>query len=490
MKESSFSLSGLQGTLTNNISLRVLRAKNAPLIVSFLHREFKSQNQLSVPYPVLQARLADYLEMINYTVDQEEDSKGVLLLDYQDRAKAYLDNWTEQYFIRIQVDSTLGEQQVVLSRYMEKVFQVLELLQEKTFVGTESKFKDLFAKLNKLVEMANPDKQKRLEELERQRAELDAEIHEIKSTGTVRVLENYQVKEQYESVYQLANELIGDFKEVEDNFKDIVKELYKHQQEDTSKGKMLNDTLDAIYAIRNTDQGKSFYGFQQFLLQENEQKSLKNLTRAMYEMLEERNIDVSSRSLRSLKSLLYAASRKVQQKNDLLATKLSHQITADEQGTTSSFNAVFSSIKQLALSHRPTHESDFFYLEGAPDIHLPMERKLGEKPSVARESVIPEPAEADKSLLSLFTRELSDDQLNQKQAINNVRECLENKLQVTLKEVIETKGLTQGFPELLTYVSLVGTSPKYIVNSAINEPIVYDQHGQRYLDLPQIIFSR
>ena len=85
--------------------------------------------------------------------------------------------------------------------------------------STESKFKDI-------IENANPDKEKRLDELERKKRAIE-EIRKIKIDGYVEVYEDYQIRSGYEEVSRLANELVGDFKEVVDNFKEITRKIYK-----------------------------------------------------------------------------------------------------------------------------------------------------------------------------------------------------------------------------------------------------------------------
>src|SRR5699024_8812699 len=128
---------------------------------------------------------------------------------------------------------------------------------------------------------------------------------------------------RYEEVNRLSSELIGDFKEVEDNFKEITRKIYvRQQQTNLSKGKLISETFDAIYELRNTDQGKSFHAFWQFMLDDTSQSDFKKLTKEVYDVLEDRGINFSSRSLRKLKTLLHLAARKVLDKNSVLADKL------------------------------------------------------------------------------------------------------------------------------------------------------------------------
>ena len=119
-----------------------------------------------------------------------------------------------------------------------------------------------------------------------------------------------------------------------------------------------------------------------------------------------------------------------------------------------------------------------------------MERKLGEK-------------SADKTYTSEFQQgsmlfsELEDIQriynpnlIDKQQLLANIRELLQQKSQVSLKEVIESKGIDKGLAELLDYVDLVNRSDKFFINDQLTETISFNKKEGKYLELPQIIFSR
>jgi len=332
------------------VTLKLLRARNLPLVVTFLYREFKENEQITIRYQHLIQKLGDFLEEIEYGDDDEEIKSGKLILDFDEKAKLYIDRWIESNYLRNVMDDTSKEPLVLLSKHIEKVFQVFELLKEKEFVGTESKFRDVFHKLRDIVQNANPDKEKRLEELEKQKQAIDEEIRKIKIGGFVPIYEDYQVKSRYEDVNRLANELIGDFKEVEDNFKEITRRIYERQQQvNLSKGQMLAETFDALYELRATDQGKSFYAFWQFMLDDAGQADFQKLTKEVYQVLEDRGIEVASRSLRKLKTLLHLAARKVLEKNGILADKLSREIIAKDQLESRKTRELMAAIRSLAI---------------------------------------------------------------------------------------------------------------------------------------------
>ena len=186
------------------------------------------------------------------------------------------------------------------------------------------------------------------------------------------------------------------------------------------------------------------------------------------------------------------AARKVLDKNGTLAEKLSREIVAKDQLESRKFRELMAGIRQLALRHseKPHDKTIYLELEAEPDISIPMERKLGEK-------------SADKTYTSEFQQgsmlfsELEDIQriynpnlIDKQQLLANIRELLQQKSQVSLKEVIESKGIDKGLAELLAYVDLVNRSDKFFINDQLTETISFNKKEGKYLELPQIIFSR
>lgn len=477
----------------STVTLKLLRARNLPLVITFLYREFKITEQITIPYQTLIQKLGDYLEEIEYQDDDEEIKTEKLILDFDEKAKLYIDRWIDSHYLRNVMDDNSKEPYVLLSKHVEKVFQVFELLKEKEFVGTESKFKDIFLKLRDIIENANPDKEKRLAELEKRKQAIDEEIRRIKIDGYVSTYEDYQIKSRYDEVNRLANELIGDFKEVEDNFKDITRKIYERQQQsDLSKGKLLRETFDALYELKSTDQGKSFYAFWQFMLDDDSQKDFQNLTREVYQVLEDRGIEVTSRSLRKFKMLLHLAARKVLDKNGVLADKLSREIIARDQLETRKTRELMSAIRQLAIQklQKPSVKETWLELDGNPEIYLPLERKLGEKPEINTYTSKVEKAAIDLQDMDELSKIYNADLIDKKILLANINELLQNKTQVSLYEVIMKKGITKGLAELLAYITLINTSSKFFVNEEVRETILFDVEKGKYLEVPQIIFSK
>ncbi|AFD07243.1 DUF3375 domain-containing protein [Solitalea canadensis] len=493
MLESFHSILKVRIHIDSAITLKLLRARNLPLIITFLNREFKENEQMMIPYQSLVQKLGDFLEEIEYGDDDDDEFKSVkLILDFDEKAKLYIDRWIDLNYLRNIMDDSSKVLFVLLSKHTEKAFQFFDLLKEREFVGTESKFKDIFHKLRDIVENANPDKVKRLDELEKRKQTIEEEIRKIKIDGFVTTYEDYQVKSRYEDINRLANELIGDFKEVEDNFKDITRRIYERQQNtNLSKGKLLAETFDALYELRATDQGKSFYAFWQFMLDDVSQADFQKLTKEVYQVLEDRGIEVSSRSLRKLKNLLHIAARRVLDKNGILADKLSREIVAKDQLESRKTRELMSAIRTMAIKriNKPFERDVCMELDGDADVYLPLERKLGEKPEVNIFTMNAESASLAIEDIGDLSKLFNADLIEKKLLLDNIYELLLDRSQISLKEIVEIKGITKGLSELLAYITLVNTSSKFFINDTVKETICFDDYLNKYLELPQIIFS-
>jgi hypothetical protein len=482
-----------KGLIDSSVAIKLLRSRSLSLIISFLYREFKTTEQPTIPYQQLIQKLGDFLEEIEYSEDDDELETEKLILDYDEKAKLYIDRWNEAHYLRVVIDDATKEPHVLLSQHTEKVFQIFEVFKEKEYVSVESKFKDIFSKLRDIIGNANPDKQKKIDELEKQKQQIEEEIRKIKVDGYVGTYEDYQIKARFEEVNRMANELIGDFREVEDNFKDITRKIYERQQNnDSTKGQLLAETFDALNELKKTNQGKSFYSFWQFLLDDASQIEFQKLTKELYEVLEDRQIEISSKSLRRLKSILHLAARKVLDKNTVLADKLSREIVAKDQLENRKMKELMSRIRQLAIQrmYKTSERQVYLEIDDTPNIYLPLERKLGDKTELSVFSTRAETAKVSLNEIDELSKIYKTDLIDKRLLLENIKELLSDRNQISLEEVVKIKGLTKGLAELLAYITLVNTSPKFFINDKTTETIQFNKVEGKFIELPQVIYSK
>ena len=137
---------------------RLLRADNAPLVLSFLGRVFVEENVRSISAPDLAGRLDDELHTLNSRLGEGTFPKS---------AKAYLDDWAgpEVGWLRKYYPAGSDEPHFDATPAVEKALGWVESLQARSFVGTESRLNTVFELLRQMAFGAETDPEVRIGEL-------------------------------------------------------------------------------------------------------------------------------------------------------------------------------------------------------------------------------------------------------------------------------------------------------------------------------------
>jgi hypothetical protein len=253
----------------NSPAWRLLRADNAPLVLSFLHQVFVADNVRSIAAAELASRLDDQL----YAINQLAGEGG---RRYLKAAKAYLDDWAapEAGWLRKYYPAGSDEPHYDATPAVEKALQWIETLHERDFVGTESRLKIIFELLRQIVFGTETDAAQRLAELLRQRNDIDVQIDRVQA-GDIAVLDATSVRDRYQQFASTSRELLADFREVEENFRKLDRQLRERIAGwQGGKGELLDDVLGSRESIAGSDQGRSFQAFYEFLLSQARQEEL------------------------------------------------------------------------------------------------------------------------------------------------------------------------------------------------------------------------
>ena len=231
-------------------SIRLLKADNASLIIGFLYNQFKYTQRVAVPLAELVEQLDGYLE------NQNEHNSG----RYPRTAQAYITEWADpqHQFIRIAVYSDSDIPMVELTADTERAIGWLEDMQMQHFVGTESRFLLIVQMLRDIVQNSIDDPEERLKQLEQQRAELDRQIDQIYETAQVHTLYTpIQLRERFFEASSMTRQLLRDFRQVEERFRDIARDLQRAQlQPGARKGALVEYVLDADARLKESEQGR------------------------------------------------------------------------------------------------------------------------------------------------------------------------------------------------------------------------------------------
>lgn len=482
-------ISQILNTLNTSPSVELLRLRNREMIIEFLVNIFSHQSVISSEK--IHVQLADFIEYKQ--VENDEDSEISLFDTYEDKAKKYILNWSNKGFLTNYPDEQ-GEVFYELSAHTSKVIDWLASLKKEEFVGTESKFNNILNQLKELVEFTNEDTEARIQLLEEKKQEIEQQIQRIKTGEDVKVFEEFEIVPRFNQLNQSAKELLSDFKEVEDNFKEITKGIYqKHSDGSLSKSDILTFTFDALDELKDSQQGKSFYAFWSFILNPDLQNKWENLTKELYNTLEEKSIPINDSFLKGMKNHLYNSGRKVYKSNDKMAEKLSRIIRESESSNSEATIKVIQEIKkQLVETSKQKKKTEIsFELETDIEINIPFERKLTteqseivtytNKPIIADDDIT-----SSEHLGKLFLQSNIDKNLLRKR----IKDILQEKSQTTLLDVIENYGgLEKGLPELFGYIGIVKEF-KHSINPEKTQNIVFDVENGKQIKIPEIILTK
>ncbi|MGB6040475.1 MAG: DUF3375 family protein, partial [Gordonia sp. (in: high G+C Gram-positive bacteria)] len=243
----------------SNAAWRLLRADNAPLLLSFLGRVFVDDNVREISESALISLLDDELYSLNKRLGEGT---------YPRTPKAYLDEWSaadtgwlRKYYV-IESDEPHYDATIAVERAVSWV----RSLRDRGFVGTESRLNTVFDLLRQIVYGTSTDAEIRLAELHRRRAAIDAEIAAAER-GDFHVLDATSRRDRYQQFADIARALLSDFREVESNFRTLDRQMRERIATwRGTKGELLDEIVGSRNIISDSDQGRSFQAFYDLLL--------------------------------------------------------------------------------------------------------------------------------------------------------------------------------------------------------------------------------
>lgn len=407
------------------------------------------------------------------------------------RAQEYLNDWAapEQGWIRRFYADDSDEPSYDLTPATEKTISWLQSLIGRQFVATESRLLTLFELLRQISEGTNDDPQSRREELLKRRAEIDAQIARI-NDGDLPMLDDTAIRDRFQQFTNLARELLSDFREVEENFRQLDRESRERiARWEGSKGELLAEILEERDTITGTDQGRSFQAFFDFLMSPQRQEELGELLTRVLSLTALEPVS-PDRRLRKVHHDWHIAAEHAQGTVRALSRQLRQFLDDQAWLENRRIMDVIRQIENHALDIRANPpRGEFVFMQAmAPKIDLPMERPLHEPPHKALVNSTITDGQPDEEATALFNQIFID----REALIRHAHSHLQYQEQVSLAELIEAKPLTEGLAELVSWLQLADSEFKSVTNDAITDTIIWqvqDNDGslfQRSANLPRI----
>ncbi|WP_028299530.1 DUF3375 domain-containing protein [Oceanospirillum beijerinckii] len=474
----------------HNPAWRLLTSPHAPLMISFFQKVFIAKNARILPQSDLVETLEDELFHLRDLLGDDKLPKSAL---------EYLNDWsaTEKGWLRKFYRQGTDEPQFDLTPATEKAIAWLETLSQKSFVGTESRLLMLFDLLRQLSEGSDEDPEVRLQELKKRRDAIDAEIAQV-SMGNVTLLDDTAIKDRFMQFNQQARELLFDFREVEQNFRQLDRRVRERIATwEGNKGQLLVEIMGERDAIADSDQGASFRAFWDFLMSPQRQEEFGEHLAKVLELPAIDELRPDKRIRRIHYDWLEAGEytqRTVAQLSQQLRRFLDDQAWLENRRIMDILHGIEGKTLKLRESLFSSAGQDFMSLDDtSASIELPMERPLYQPPV----KPVIDNIKLDDGDESLDSRALFAQTIVDKAAIaQHIRQSLQQESQVSLQALCLSRPLSQGLAELLAYLELgeEGQSSErftILIDEEIEDSITWQLDGeQRQVRMPRVLYLR
>jgi Protein of unknown function (DUF3375) len=466
---------------------RLLRAEHGALVVCFLHRVFVVSNARSIAVADLAESLEDDLYLLR---------TGSAEVTFRKTATDYLNEWAspERGWLRKFYRTGSDEPHFDLTPAAEKAIAWICTLSDRSFVGTESRLLTLFDLLKQISEGSEADPSKRIEELRRRRDEIDVEIARVQG-GDVPILNDTAVKDRFQQFTQLARELLTDFREVEQKFRLLDRSARERiALWDGTKGTLVEEMIGGRDAIAESDQGRSFQAFWDFLLSRQRQEELSGLLTRVLALPAVSELKPDARTRLVHHDWLEAGGttqRMVAQLSQQLRRFLDDQVWLENRRIMDILRNI--ETKALAIRCSPPDGVVSDIADMSCDVELPMERPLYHstvKPVIADSFL--ELGDSDLNAEALYTQVVVD----RARLIRHIDRSLQDQAEISLSELALTQPLKQGLAELVSYLHLGSGRYETKIDEAASEEIPWQVEAsdgainRKAAQLPLVVFER
>lgn len=467
----------------NHAGWSLLRAQNAPLAVSFFMTAFTEPNQRNIGRQHLIEILDDLLFGLR---DADGENK------FPRPASEYLDDWAapERAWLRKYYVPGQDEPRYDLTAAAEDVVRWVEGLRGRDFVATQSRLTSIFAVLKALVQQSETDPEVRLAELQRQRDGIDAEMQRIRD-GNIRVMGAPEALDHFQQLSGLAKDLLSDFREVEQNFRRLDRQVREQIATwDGSQGELLASIFANQQDISSSLQGRTFQGFWDYLMSPQLRTELRDLLQRATQIQALSRLDKLHAVTNLHQDWLPAVEQTqatVRQLSQQMRRLLDDKVFLENKR----IMQLIRNIESGALATRELPPSGVFMNVAAPsvDVALPFERPLYE-PS-RKMMVDDDVVAADDSALdagALF----SQFHVDMERLKSNIDAVLAHAEQATLAEITDAYPLSQGLAEVVAYYQLATESEWADINPGATQQLSWSlpDGSIREATIEQIIFGR
>jgi len=468
----------------NNPTLKLLRGNYAGFILGFFHDSFKEKGQTQIPEEDLESMLDQQL--------QEMRRQDAEILSRE--ARYYLNLWCEDGYRLLQKRFSEEKSSYVyqLTQHSEKALAWIDDLRrgsKRGYTTSDSRFGKIVTELRRIDRDTNDDPEARRKELLKQRDAIDAELKRIRETGQVDTMDPAAVKDALHDLEADVEAFLSDFRAIEETFRDQAREIQDlYLEQHLTKGAMVAHVLDADEALRNRDQGRSYFGFREAMTSLQNREELQALAKRAAALADAHGLDLPSfdrlpRRLHNEVSHVGSIYRRI-------TGQLRRVVEEQSSKQTRYLMELLGEARSLAKAcgELPS-EVELHHWEDPPRLNNLMEVGFWEPPQTGRFEDIQSEAEQDpvalKEALSRIGKPLDLPKYRER-----IAQVLEGQPQVSLRELVERYPIESGIVDVVAYVAVSGEDNQNIYLPETFQLDLNRPQQPRYAELEKIIFVK
>ena len=348
--------------------------------------------------------------------------------------------------------------------------------------------------LAKIVVEASTDPEEKTRSLTAEKERIEQEIEKIESEGIVIAEKPEILRERFAMAFAMLKQLQGDFRAVEERFKDIARQVQqKISERNEVRGEILDSVFDADDALKQGEQGITFQEFCRFLYSDTEQdkfyqtvdrlKSLEELVSCLDEL----------NHISELIPLLTGEAERVQRTTQRLDGSLRRLLDTKTYEQRQRLGIVLDEIRKFAekfVADPPTERIDF-YVEEDLNIAAPYMYHFWTAPQQIELTELTETADTDDERKEAFLKLSQMERIDWAKIKNNIEKYTANDTTVSLKTILNQESLAVGVMEVIVYLQIAEDDGHHIYHDdeeKINISLRGSSSPSVTLTMPKILF--
>jgi hypothetical protein len=333
------------------------------------------------------------------------------------------------------------------------------------------------------------DPKVRLAALERQRAEIDAQIDAVRS-GSDATLDETAIRERYAQATETARSLLADLRGVEENLRALDRQVRRLATTwEGPRGAFLDAVFGSTHEIGASDQGRSWQAMWEHLLSSRQREELAELLTAVRDVVALGGQQDDLATL--LRHDLFVAAEATQRVVASLSAQLRRFLDEQSWSEGRRIHSVIRAALTAALERRDddVRDAGSEVLTLGARISLPLERPLHtiRDGGTFDSTITAEDATAEgDTLMDLLALQHID--------IQALRDAVDRTVathggNATLRQIVEEHPLTDGLAELIGYLQVGDDGAVVVTDSTESVTWTDADHVVRTATLPVVLFS-